>query len=150
MKTHSFIRTNASKCFNSVKREPEPTFARYLYFYFAPTLLYRDVYPRSKCIRWGFIGTCLSEIVMVVVFSSVLLENSYIYHLRDYGLKKYTFLDICTIAVQYFYIGYFTIFLTSFFFFHSYLNMTAEMLKLADRKFYELNMKQSYHEYHHG
>ncbi|XP_031352692.1 sterol O-acyltransferase 1-like isoform X2 [Photinus pyralis] len=137
MKTHSFIRTNAPKCCNSDKSGPGPTFARYLYFHFAPTLLYKDVYPRSKCIRWGFIGSCFSEILIIVVLSSVLFENSYMYHLRDYGLRKYTFLEICTIAVQYFYLGYVTLFFAGYLFLHTYFNLTAEFLRFADRQFYE-------------
>ncbi len=60
MKTHAFVRTNAGKVVryqslkdtslrnNSDKHKlyPIPSVKKHLYFLFAPTLIYRDEYPR--------------------------------------------------------------------------------------------------------
>jgi sterol O-acyltransferase len=62
MKTHAFVRTNAGKVVNyqllkekslkeyknseKSKLYPIPTIEKHLYFLFAPTLVYRDEYPR--------------------------------------------------------------------------------------------------------
>lgn len=34
---------------------PCPSYSKFLYFYFAPTLVYRDFYPRSECLTKLFI-----------------------------------------------------------------------------------------------
>ncbi|OWK08419.1 SOAT1, partial [Cervus elaphus hippelaphus] len=34
---------------------PVPTVNQYLYFLFAPTLIYRDNYPRTPTVRWGYV-----------------------------------------------------------------------------------------------
>uniref|UniRef100_A0A2K6GDD7 Sterol O-acyltransferase 1 n=1 Tax=Propithecus coquereli TaxID=379532 RepID=A0A2K6GDD7_PROCO len=49
MKAHSFVRENVPRVLNSAKEKsstvPVPTVNQYLYFLFAPTLIYRDSYP---------------------------------------------------------------------------------------------------------
>ncbi|KAB0793101.1 hypothetical protein PPYR_12721 [Photinus pyralis] len=137
MKSYSFIRTTVPTHLGAGGKGTDLSFARYLYFLFAPTLLYRDVYPRSKRIRWGFIVTCLVEMVMIILFASILLENTYIHHFRDYGLKKFTFSRICAISLQYFVVGHITLILICYFWMHNYMNITAELLRFSDRKFYE-------------
>lgn len=52
MKTWAFVRSNLShpacykKCDDTEVKELCPDFSHYLYFLFAPTLVYRDQYPR--------------------------------------------------------------------------------------------------------
>ena len=54
MKTHAFIRENTAKILYKKKNDDTeddgsegcPDFSKYLYFLFAPTLIYRDSYPR--------------------------------------------------------------------------------------------------------
>ena len=62
MKTHAFVRTNAGKVVNyqmfkeknfrdnkkseKSKFYPIPTLDKHLFFLFAPTVVYRDEYPR--------------------------------------------------------------------------------------------------------
>ncbi|KAK7825281.1 hypothetical protein U0070_009770, partial [Myodes glareolus] len=50
MKAHSFVRENVPRVLNAAKEKsstvPVPTVNQYLYFLFAPTLIYRDSYPR--------------------------------------------------------------------------------------------------------
>lgn len=50
MKTYAFARTSASEVLkydpDKDKKVPRIKFSNYLYFLFAPTLLYRNEYPR--------------------------------------------------------------------------------------------------------
>ncbi|ELW70867.1 Axonemal dynein light chain domain-containing protein 1 [Tupaia chinensis] len=60
MKAHSFVRENVPRVLNSAKEKsstiPIPTVNQYLYFLFAPTLIYRDSYPRTPTVRWGYVA----------------------------------------------------------------------------------------------
>lgn len=47
MKAHSFVRENAPRVLHADKTIDDGlNFSRYLYFLFAPTLIYKDEYPR--------------------------------------------------------------------------------------------------------
>lgn len=49
MKVHSFVRNNAQEASsqtNNVHSRARKEFRKFLYFLFAPTLIYRDEYPR--------------------------------------------------------------------------------------------------------
>ena len=55
MKGHSFIRENAPRVLSTEEKSLEGfDFSRYLYFLFAPTLIYRDEYPRYINNFWLF------------------------------------------------------------------------------------------------
>uniref|UniRef100_A0A673M2P4 O-acyltransferase n=1 Tax=Sinocyclocheilus rhinocerous TaxID=307959 RepID=A0A673M2P4_9TELE len=68
MKAHSFIRENVPRV-QYLERNSlaVPQFTQYIYFLFAPTLIYRDNYPRNPCIRWGYVAT-----MVLCVFNSIL------------------------------------------------------------------------------
>ncbi|MBZ3887470.1 Sterol O-acyltransferase 1, partial [Sciurus carolinensis] len=60
MKAHSFVRENVPRVLHAAKEKsstvPIPTVNQYLYFLFAPTLIYRDSYPRTPTVRWGYVA----------------------------------------------------------------------------------------------
>lgn len=60
MKAHSYVRENVPRVLNAAKEKssmvPVPTVNQYLYFLFAPTLIYRDSYPRTPTVRWGYVA----------------------------------------------------------------------------------------------
>ncbi|NXX54709.1 SOAT1 acyltransferase, partial [Scopus umbretta] len=66
MKAHSFVRENVPRVLSSVKDKsstvPIPRISQYLYFLFAPTLIYRDNYPRNRVIRWGYVATKFAQV----------------------------------------------------------------------------------------
>jgi hypothetical protein len=53
----------------SLLHSPCPEFSKYIYFIFAPTLIYRDSYPRSLSIRWNYVVSQLAQVVAAVFFS---------------------------------------------------------------------------------
>ncbi|XP_068807903.1 sterol O-acyltransferase 1 isoform X3 [Struthio camelus] len=67
MKAHSFIRENVPRVLSAVKEKsspvPVPRITQYLYFLFAPTLIYRDNYPRNPTIRWGYVATKFAQVL---------------------------------------------------------------------------------------
>ncbi len=52
-----------------VPHTPCPAFSKFLYFIFAPTLIYRDSYPRTSSIRWKYVLSQLAQFVAAALFS---------------------------------------------------------------------------------
>ncbi|GAB1860880.1 Sterol O-acyltransferase 2 [Camponotus japonicus] len=79
MKNHAFVRSVTSrflsyKPHNDVSPPNVPRFSHYLYFLFAPTIIYRDEYPRTKKIRWMFVVQHFAEVVLVIFYYTFILE----------------------------------------------------------------------------
>uniref|UniRef100_A0A183BF36 MBOAT_2 domain-containing protein n=1 Tax=Echinostoma caproni TaxID=27848 RepID=A0A183BF36_9TREM len=80
MKSHAFVRSSENSSNNSHKAEfdkPQqwyPDFSHYLYFLFAPTLIYRDSYPRTNSIRWSYVATNLFQVAGCVLLSYYMLR----------------------------------------------------------------------------
>ncbi|KAF2788066.1 hypothetical protein K505DRAFT_329219 [Melanomma pulvis-pyrius CBS 109.77] len=108
------------------------------YFWWAPTLVYQPVYPRTKTIRWGFVFrhllevACLSIVIWIASaqYAAPLLRNS---------LDKISTLDLVSIAERVMKLSTISLFcwLCGFFaLFQSFLNALAEVMKFGDREFY--------------
>ena len=128
MKVHAFVRSKASE------ELPRLSFSKYLYFLFAPTLIYRDAYPRTKTINWKFVAQCLLEVVAVFFvfpFSAVNCFPS-----SERWAQKFTVNEVLLLIVEK--IVYAAIILVCPFFmgFHSFHNFVAEILQFGDRLFY--------------
>ncbi|XP_061391788.1 sterol O-acyltransferase 1-like [Musca vetustissima] len=117
--------------------DPEiPRFPKYLYYLFAPTLLYRDNYPRTSQIRWKFAVGHFIECLAFVFLFAFLYENHLLPILEDYGKEKITgeilirtFFKInLTIVLMFLSFVYFLL--------HSWNNFTGELLKFGYRKFH--------------
>lgn len=144
MKMHSFMRTIASRVINGkLKTEEEtvppinfPNFQKYLYYLFAPTLLYRDEYPRTSTIRWKFALGRFLEVVAVAFLYSYIHERHIKYHFENFGVEE---LNGASVTIKLFgmLMPAVIIFLSGFYMIlHSWLNFTAELLRFGDRMFY--------------
>ncbi|XP_023257689.1 sterol O-acyltransferase 1 isoform X2 [Seriola lalandi dorsalis] len=123
MKAHSFVRENVPRVLAWAKDKTSPSpvvpqVSQYFYFLFAPTLIYRDKYPRNPVIRWGYVATKLLQ------FRSVSLQL--------FDLKAMVLCVFNSILP-----GVLVLFLGFFAFLHCWLNAFAEMLRFADRMFYK-------------
>lgn len=49
--------------------------SQYFYFLFAPTLLYRDHYPRTSTIQWEIVGKMFGQFVTVLVLVYHIIVN---------------------------------------------------------------------------
>jgi len=108
------------------------------YFWWAPTLVYQPVYPRTSHIRWGFVVKRLLEVVGLSIaiwvasaqYAAPLLQNS---------LDKISTLDIPSILERLMKLSTISLFcwLAGFFaLFQSFLNALAEVMRFGDREFY--------------
>jgi len=108
------------------------------YFWWAPTLVYQPVYPRSEKIRWDFVGKRLGEFFLLCViiwlacaqYAVPLLQNSLddisslnLVNVLERVLKLSTISLVCWLA------GFFALF-------QSFLNVLAEVMRFGDREFY--------------
>lgn len=115
------------------------TMGNLCYFWWAPTLVYQPVYPRTEEIRWTFVfkrvteGLCLSAFIWVLSaqYAAPVLQNS---------LDKMASLDFMSILERLLKLSTISlvIWLAGFFaLFQSALNALAEVMRFGDRSFYD-------------
>jgi len=108
------------------------------YFWWAPTLVYQPVYPRSPQIRWGFVVKRLAEGVSLSIFIW-LASAQYAAPLLRNSLNKIASLDVALIVERLMKLSTVSliIWLAGFFaIFQSTLNALAEVTRFGDREFY--------------
>ncbi|KAI0007833.1 MBOAT, membrane-bound O-acyltransferase family-domain-containing protein [Xylariaceae sp. FL0662B] len=115
------------------------TMANLTYFWWAPTLVYQPVYPRSEKIRWVFVAKRLGETVCLSVFiwfcsaqyAAPVLWNS-LDKIDHLDLLAFTerLLKLSTISLVIWLAGFFALF-------QSALNALAEIMRFGDRSFYD-------------
>ncbi|KYN31902.1 Sterol O-acyltransferase 1, partial [Trachymyrmex septentrionalis] len=142
MKTHAFVRSAAPR-FLSYKPHSEiaqpngPTFSQYLYFLFAPTLVYRDEYPRTKRIRWMVVIRNFAEVGLAIFYLVFILEHLIIPVYHMYGTqhveRKWFIENIIKSSIP----GMLYVFIGQYLLLHAWMNAWAEMLQFADRLFYK-------------
>uniref|UniRef100_A0A674MIN9 O-acyltransferase n=1 Tax=Takifugu rubripes TaxID=31033 RepID=A0A674MIN9_TAKRU len=114
-----------------------PQVSQYLYFLFAPTLIYRDKYPRNPVIRWGYVATKLLQVLGSLFYAYYVFVRLCIPQFRSISLQlmdvRATVLCIFNSILP----GVLVLFLAFFAFLHCWLNAFAEMLRFADRMFYK-------------
>jgi len=164
MKSHAFIRTNVPRVLNSKKKikvddsdldsgesknssvgtsrvndkRPLPTLQHFLYFLFAPTLVYRDEYPRTKHIRWGFVLKSFAEVISVIFILSFISERIMYPVFRQFGSQFYEIgIEELVASIFNSMLPSLLCFLCGFYcILHSWMNAFAEMLRFSDRMFY--------------
>lgn len=114
------------------------TLSNLSYFWWAPTLVYQPVYPRSSEIRWVFIAKRLAEAASLSIFIW-LASAQYAAPLLHNSLSRIVTLDLpsilerlmklSTISLVIWLAGFFAVF-------QSLLNALAEVMKFGDREFY--------------
>ncbi|XP_017468153.1 PREDICTED: sterol O-acyltransferase 1 [Rhagoletis zephyria] len=153
MKMHSFVRTNAARVLvgklkldtdsGGIQRPKSsialrlPAFSSYLYFLFAPTLIYRDSYPRTSHIRWRFALARFLEIAAIAFLYSYLFERHIKVQFEDFGREELPMRSLI-IKLHGMFFPNNIIFLCGFYLIlHSWLNFTSELLRFGDRMFYK-------------
>lgn len=114
------------------------TLGNLTYFWWAPTLVYQPVYPRTRKIRWEFVGKRVAEVFVLNAFmwiasaqyAAPVLRNS----LQDLAsLNLFSIIErlmkLSTISLVIWLAGFFALF-------QSFLNALAEVMKFGDREFY--------------
>jgi diacylglycerol O-acyltransferase-1 len=114
------------------------TFKNLTYFWWAPTLVYQPVYPRTATIRWGFVGKRVTEALALSVFIwlasaqyavPVLLNSLSKMAAGDLASIVERLMKLSTISLIIWLAGFFAVF-------QSGLNALAEVMRFGDREFY--------------
>lgn len=108
------------------------------YFWWAPTLVYQPVYPRTKEIRWIFVVKRLAEGAGLSIFIW-LTSAQYAAPLLHNSLAKIATLDVASIIERLMKLSTVSlvVWLAGFFaVFQSILNALAEIMRFGDREFY--------------
>ncbi|KAI1267404.1 diacylglycerol O-acyltransferase [Xylariaceae sp. FL1019] len=115
------------------------TMGNLTYFWWAPTLVYQPVYPRTENIRWIFVLKRLGEVACLSAFiwfcsaqyAAPVLWNSLdkMYSLDLVSIVE-RLLKLSTISLVIWLAGFFALF-------QSALNALAEVMRFGDRSFYD-------------
>uniref|UniRef100_A0A182FW57 O-acyltransferase n=2 Tax=Anopheles albimanus TaxID=7167 RepID=A0A182FW57_ANOAL len=149
MKAHAFIRSTAprvlvadgkkkpdSKPTNPDAHRPLPAFSKYVYFLFAPTLVYRDEYPRTKQIRWRIVARHALEVVGVIFYISFILERFLAPLFEKFGHAKISSGSFVLSLFGSIMPGSLSFLCAFYSLLHAWMNGMAELLRFADRMFY--------------
>ncbi|KAF7695566.1 sterol O-acyltransferase 1 [Silurus meridionalis] len=140
MKVHSFIRENVPRLWSSGKEGSAsvavPQLNSYLYFLFAPTLIYRDRYPRNPCVRWSYVATKLLQVLGCLFYAYYVFVRLCIPQFRSVSLQLFDLRVMVLCIFSSILPGALILFLAFFAFLHCWLNAFAEMLRFGDRMFY--------------
>jgi hypothetical protein len=107
--------------------------SNFVYFMAAPTLVYETDYPRTERIRYRYVGTMLG-IVFICVAAQVAIMQQFMLpvlqgHSAGYSLA-YHAAKLAIPSIIFWLLGF-------LWFFHCALSAWAEMLRFADRQFYQ-------------
>ncbi|KAE8737120.1 hypothetical protein FOCC_FOCC017421 [Frankliniella occidentalis] len=133
MKSHAFVRSNAPR---ALAEGVVPGFNQFLYFMFAPTLVYCDTYPRTPQIRWRVVACCMLEVVGCLFYISFLTERYLLHMFRDFGLRPFTPLEGVAAVLSTVLPAGLAFMCCFYLLLHSWHNAWAEMLRFGDRMFY--------------
>ncbi|XP_065053524.1 sterol O-acyltransferase 1-like isoform X2 [Rhopilema esculentum] len=146
MKVHAFARENFTKVLkirneeDSEKKEAQfdnmPGFSQFLYFLFAPTLIYRDSYPMTPQIRWEYVVTNVLQVIVCVFFTYYVFARFCVPVFRNTGKDQGHLRELLLATFSCMLPGTLVLILGFFSILHSWLNAFAEMLRFADRMFY--------------
>ncbi|KAI9789661.1 MAG: hypothetical protein M1833_002278 [Piccolia ochrophora] len=114
------------------------TFSNLSYFWWAPTLVYQPVYPRTSHIRWGFLMKRIAEVAALSTFiwiasaqyAAPVLRNSLDkIQTLNFPLILERLMKLSTVSLVIWLAGFFALF-------QSGLNALAEVMTFGDREFY--------------
>ncbi|XP_058130788.1 sterol O-acyltransferase 1-like [Dasypus novemcinctus] len=141
MKAHSFIRENVPRVLDSIKEKsstvPIPTVNQYLYFLFAPTLIYRDSYPRTPTVRWSYVATQFAQFFACIFYLYYIFERLCIPLFRNIKQEPFSARVLVLCFFNSILPGMLILFTVFFCLLHCWLNAFAEMLRFGDRMFYK-------------
>jgi len=149
MKIHAFVRTNTSKVLHHANKLSAdktntsnvatfhlPGFSQYLYFFFVPTLIYRDHYPRTPYIRWNFVVMNLLQVIGCMFYIFFLFARFIVPVFQNTGNETGNIRTLLITAFTCMLPGMLVLLVAFFAILHSWMNAFAEMTTYADRMFY--------------
>ncbi|XP_053205576.1 sterol O-acyltransferase 1-like [Panonychus citri] len=125
------------------------TFKQFCYFMFAPTLIYRPSYPRSKTRSWNKVLFLFLQFLASIFAVFAIARRFVVNNFSSTGIVPLKINELPVIISTALVCGLIVKFNVMYGFLHSWLNMWAEMLQFADRHFYDAWwLSSSYGEYY--
>ncbi|XP_077978090.1 sterol O-acyltransferase 1-like isoform X2 [Glandiceps talaboti] len=115
---------------------PCPGFSQFLYFLFAPTLVYRDHYPRTPSIRWNYVFSNFIQVIGCLFYTYYIFERFCMPVFQNFGKEVLSIRNLTLSVFGSMLPGTLVLIVAFFAILHSWLNAFAEMLRFADRMFY--------------
>ena len=148
MKCHAFVRENIPRVIRATSKKDDdatsngnpngcPGFSKYLYFLFAPTLVYRDAYPRTPNIRWHYVVSNFIQVVACLIYTYYIFVRFCVPVFRNFSSESITIRALILSSFGCMMPGTLVLFIAFFAILHSWLNAFAEMLRFGDRLFYK-------------
>lgn len=144
MKVHAFVRSNVSRALTYKPNEENdknqlacPGFSKFLYFLFVPTLVYRDAYPRTLKVNWKNVFSDFLQVVGCLFYIYFILVRFLVPVFHKFGHEPMTSKNLVLSVFCCMMPGALVLLCTFFAILHSWLNAFAEMLRFADRMFYQ-------------
>ncbi|XP_013786332.1 sterol O-acyltransferase 1-like [Limulus polyphemus] len=145
MKTHAFVRENVPRAKNYKPHQdgekedntPCPDFGKFLYFLFVPTLVYRDNYPRTPCIRWRFVAMNFLQVLACLFYVYYIFERFCVPAFQRFGHERVTPREFLLAVFGCMMPGTLLLFISFFAVLHLWMNAFAEMMRFGDRMFYK-------------
>lgn len=114
-----------------------PDFSNYLYFLFAPTFIYRDIYPRNTRIKWQNVFNYSAQILGSIMYTYYILVRFCIPVFKHFNTEHVTVKMFISSILACHLSGTLLLLILFYGILHCWLNAFAEMLRFADRMFYK-------------
>ncbi|KRT84845.1 hypothetical protein AMK59_2135 [Oryctes borbonicus] len=141
MKSHAFIRTNAPDVITYKPHSENPldlpTLSNYVYFSFAPTLVYRKEYPRTENVVIKKALLDFLEVFCIIWLESYIVESFLLKPFSHVGKLKIDWIDIAVTVTENSIAGGLLMLANFYQVLHAWCNAFANLLRFADRRFYE-------------
>ncbi|XP_075242961.1 sterol O-acyltransferase 1-like isoform X2 [Convolutriloba macropyga] len=128
--------SSTSRSVNAEDNIACPDFSCYLYFLFAPTLLYRDEYPMTDSIDWNFVRSNFIQTAVCILYAAFIVSRFIFPVFSEFGTQAFDWELFIQSVFSMILPGTLLLVTFHFMFLHSWLNACAEMLRFADRIFY--------------
>ncbi|KAK3862846.1 hypothetical protein Pcinc_031319 [Petrolisthes cinctipes] len=143
MKTWAFVRSNLTYV-RSYKKDDDaqtkrlcPDFSHYLFFLFAPTLVYRDEYPRNERCDWQSVIYDLGQVIGCLFYIHFLFARFCVPVFQKFGREPFSGTNLLVAVFSCMFPGSLVLLCGFFAILHAWLNAFAEMMRFADRMFYK-------------
>ncbi|XP_045581524.1 sterol O-acyltransferase 1 isoform X2 [Procambarus clarkii] len=144
MKTWAFVRSNLNRAIQFKKDDDDvqgksvcPDFSYYLYFLFAPTLVYRDEYPRNQTCDWQKVINDLGQVIGCLFYTHFLFVRFCVPVFQKFGQESFNTTNLMVAVFSCMFPGSLVLLCGFFSILHAWLNAFAEMMRFADRMFYK-------------
>ncbi|XP_006870187.1 PREDICTED: sterol O-acyltransferase 2 [Chrysochloris asiatica] len=136
MKSYSFLREAVPGVLRGGEEIRAPSFSSYLYFLFCPTLIYREIYPRTPHIRWNYVAKNFAQALGCILYACFILSRLCVPVFANMSREPFSPRALMLSVLHATLPGIFMLLLIFFAFLHCWLNAFAEMLRFGDRMFY--------------